>query len=551
KRIVIDEVEKRVGQGGAAYLRFKGAHCAPKDATPASQLATPNPVPQPAALDATFQHALEAVTAEGDDILAYATVSQAHPTKPQSVDLHDMDSVTLSHGDRMWSVANLTSTPGAPASVQMQGIAAKLRHILAYQSESAAADSAWARSRRTPDDAVFATVMLRRMADFAAVNEVYAALFTRPNPPARATVSCGDAMPAGCDVLCSFIFDKGPRARRNGLHVQSRSYWAPANIGPYSQAVAVPSRSASPTTAASSSSSSSSSPAEGTCVYIAGQIPLDAPTMEIPWGTPKSTSWLTPFLYRATLSLQHLWRIGAAMKVNWWHGAVAYLTDASSVRAKAVAAARIWQEMLKTTQDASSGDGQGSDVQLDAWDIKYGRRRDASLSAAATGSPALVDWNLCSAGAKHSPPFIAVEVAELPRSSDIEWQALGAHALEVSVTVQDVTLAETPSAPTQAIIRLVQTRTAGGGANIFCTLRSHDDGQLGAALARMTALIEDELKTLAATCLPSDQQPHTTLFATTAAAVAACPWKAQVVPCRSMWDGDGEALAAALVVHAR
>jgi len=51
-------------------------------------------------------------------------------------------------------------------------------------------------------------------------------------PPSRVTIST--TMPES--VRLSAIISTRPRT---GLHVQSRSYWAPANIGPYSQAIAV------------------------------------------------------------------------------------------------------------------------------------------------------------------------------------------------------------------------------------------------------------------------------------------------------------------------
>lgn len=96
------------------------------------------------------------------------------------------------------------------------------------------------KQKQTPEDVVFTMVVLRSMEDFAAVNGVYNTLFNKSNPPARLTVACGDNLPPDINVMIHLRMDRGPRDSRDGLHVQSRSYWAPANIGPYSQAITVP-----------------------------------------------------------------------------------------------------------------------------------------------------------------------------------------------------------------------------------------------------------------------------------------------------------------------
>lgn len=70
------------------------------------------------------------------------------------------------------------------------------------------------------------------MSDFPVVNPIYAKYFTFPLPPSRVTISTN--IPE--KVRLSAIISTRPRT---GLHVQSRSFWAPANIGPYSQSISV------------------------------------------------------------------------------------------------------------------------------------------------------------------------------------------------------------------------------------------------------------------------------------------------------------------------
>ncbi|GMM59144.1 diphthine--ammonia ligase [Maudiozyma humilis] len=100
------------------------------------------------------------------------------------------------------------------------------------------------------------SLILSQMSDFAAVNAIYNEYFRSsrwgPLPPSR---SCIGSSRLGKHVLVqlSVIIAKNHKTRninesdstkivtiddnKNGLHVQGRSYWAPCNIGPYSQAI--------------------------------------------------------------------------------------------------------------------------------------------------------------------------------------------------------------------------------------------------------------------------------------------------------------------------
>ncbi len=72
---------------------------------------------------------------------------------------------------------------------------------------------------------------------FARVNAVYGTYFGS-SPPARACVAVG--LPEGIRIKLDCIAYTETKAEdRQALHVQSLSYWAPANIGPYSQAITV------------------------------------------------------------------------------------------------------------------------------------------------------------------------------------------------------------------------------------------------------------------------------------------------------------------------
>ena len=298
------------------------------------------------------------------------------------------------------TICNLTSRALRVTTInQMFDINAKLREILRENDRSTC-------------DVIFTTILLRSMVDFTAVNKMYGQLFTKPNPPARVTVACGNSMPYEVSVMVSFAVDLGAIAARDGLHVQSRSYWAPANIGPYSQAISAPSNNES----------------GSAIVYVAGQIPLVPATMETLGSEDDSKETVSEtriemelFSKRACLALQHLWRVGKAMSVNWWTGSIAFITGEGNMRMKATIAWEIWKGVHQKQlweKDEAEEDG------LDSWDKQYGGL--GSLVRDEPEAPCLPDIARLSASPSGElPGFFAIQVNELPRECDIEWQGLG------------------------------------------------------------------------------------------------------------------------------
>lgn len=209
------------------------------------------------------------------------------------------------------------------------------------------------------DDVVFTMVVLRSMADFKAFNDVYKTLFKRPNPPARVTVACGDNLPKGINVLLSLILDAGHRRLRKGLHVQSRSYWAPANIGPYSQAIAAP---------------FSKKDTKAFMVFIAGQVPLLPASMQrYTGGTSHSSEGdLTVFWGQTCLALQHLWRVSKGAEVTWWTYGIAFFVGNSceDIGRQALLTWLAWKKVHEPGLWQNEDQSQEDDI--DAWDKPYG-----------------------------------------------------------------------------------------------------------------------------------------------------------------------------------
>ncbi|CEP61403.1 diphthine--ammonia ligase LALA0_S03e02080g [Lachancea lanzarotensis] len=94
------------------------------------------------------------------------------------------------------------------------------------------------------------SLLLEKMVDFSTVNALYNRFFqvrdNGPLPPSRACVG-SNLIGEGTTLQLSVVVDtaavitehKGMALNmsKDGLHVQGRSFWAPCNIGPYSQAI--------------------------------------------------------------------------------------------------------------------------------------------------------------------------------------------------------------------------------------------------------------------------------------------------------------------------
>lgn len=152
------------------------------------------------------------------------------------------------------------------------------------------------------------SLLLSSMDLFPAVNAIYKTFFGS-SPPTRACVAV--PLPKGERVRLEAVAFAGDEKDRNALHVQSLSYWAPANIGPYSQVVIV-------RTLASTTVLYLGGPQltrylvfdvlaqVGERISLAGQIPLIPHTLALP--SPAS------FSTEVALSLKHVRSIVRALK---------------------------------------------------------------------------------------------------------------------------------------------------------------------------------------------------------------------------------------------
>ncbi|KAH8731351.1 ATP binding L-PSP endoribonuclease family protein-like protein [Phaeosphaeriaceae sp. PMI808] len=260
------------------------------------------------------------------------------------------------------------------------------------------------------------TLLLRSMDDFTVLNLVYGQYFSDANPPSRVTIAAGDSLPTGIDVTLSIILDKNGKdhqgeitrkTNRQGLHVQSRSYWAPANIGPYSQAISIQLPHAQDNQTESSE-----------IVYIAGQIPLVPASMEI--------YTEDGFHGQAALSLQHLWRVGRAKNVRWWTAGVALIPTSDDAESHVRIVQNLWSKLHTPTNQLNPEEHKVED--MDPWD----RRNNISATFNnSTFRAHIPDLDAIHAKDTAIPPCFIAQVASLPRDAQVEWSATGLTASSI------------------------------------------------------------------------------------------------------------------------
>lgn len=157
------------------------------------------------------------------------------------------------------------------------------------------------------------TLVLKDMEYFSEVNMIYESKFSKYLlPPSRVCVE--SILPKGEMLNLSVSAEKN--ITKQGIFIRSRSFWAPQNIGPYSQAIVEKTKHYKKAT-------------------LSGQIPLVPSTMEL--ATCNSTE---EKLFSSVLSLQHLHRVKELISVSKLGIVVCYVTSPSYLEI----AKKIWSQ---------------------------------------------------------------------------------------------------------------------------------------------------------------------------------------------------------------
>uniref|UniRef100_A0A9J7Z876 Diphthine--ammonia ligase n=2 Tax=Cyprinus carpio TaxID=7962 RepID=A0A9J7Z876_CYPCA len=161
------------------------------------------------------------------------------------------------------------------------------------------------------------------MENFSQINSVYCTYFTH-NPPARVCVQAW--LPVSQQLRMDVLLHDGTVAceedafpQRDTLHVQSLSHWAPANIGPYSQAVQV-----------------------REAVFCAGQIALVPCSMQLVNG---------PVALQARLCFSHMEKVLRAMDSRLTLAHVLQAHIYITHRDHAAAVTEVWNRTIQDVQE--------------------------------------------------------------------------------------------------------------------------------------------------------------------------------------------------------
>ncbi|KAE8230581.1 hypothetical protein CF326_g4416 [Tilletia indica] len=373
-----------------AYLRVINARLVAKpDDAP-----TLDSVHIPADLDGIGQRTLEAVTAVGQpssfsqapaltgagpERALYGTSGSARPYVHHSGDWFHVSSVD-----------GLADDGTAPGTIEEETTAMFSKLKTALEG-----------FHLTLQNVTHVNLYLASQSDFARVNAVYKTAFQEA-PPSRACVGIRVHQGQKARVALDAVAVKEWKDQRC-LHVQGRSYWAPANIGPYSQAMLARER-----------------------ISIAGQIGLRPADLSLPE---------EDFDLQCALSLQHARRIhvavleGAGVQPTDVDAAVEgglcwieNVKDGSSGRlADRIAKARAaWSAQSYLSETTRDGDEDSDDDTADEDNIASWLGGKAGRSA--TELPIL---------------YVVVPFQGLPRGAGIEWQLTACTGRSAASTLEN------------------------------------------------------------------------------------------------------------------
>ncbi|KAK0613002.1 hypothetical protein B0T17DRAFT_511359 [Bombardia bombarda] len=584
-----------IGEGGSLrrwWLMARGVgggRLVDKGEDAAAAAAGDGEVRIPGLLDARFVSVLDALetVTEGEGA---ASVAMAHDQDQQQPQLSPQQPPSLPH----LGTVQTSGTDGenkllqwcftGDAAAMSQGTTATTTATTSASSIKAETESLMQKIRQQlqhaalpPSAIISTTIVLRRMADFPAVNAVYGALFDdAPNPPSRVTVSCGDLLSSSVEndksssiniavylTVHSGLGTGDQQGQRQGLHVQSRSYWAPANIGPYSQAVAIP--------LGSLSFSPIKAQQQPRLVNIAGQIPLVPATMALPAGDDTLKLQLA-------LSLQHLWRIGTEMGVRWWTGAVVYFPSSGGgssgvMRSRAKLAGRTWEAAhLWGVKGGGNGDGEDDEDEEDdddgpdLWDRKFNPQYMSFTGEQDKEKlPTLPDWDVLDGGkqSRAVPPLFVAEVAELPRAAGVEWHAhlgiAGASEKSIITTTTSAVSGQMVDGDDvsvyQTIVRLASDSDGGGRLSFVQTIVTSSASSASRSFRDQDSIAEAAVAKLGS----GDQEPvssssvtvvmrYVDVIRSSDLVAGGSAVLEPVMPCASLWDAArGERLASVTV----
>ncbi|KAK6461756.1 adenine nucleotide alpha hydrolase [Scheffersomyces coipomensis] len=184
----------------------------------------------------------------------------------------------------------------------------------------------------TFNDIQHITLLLSDMTNFTDINSIYGQNFQDLYlPPSRICVETN--LKTDIQLSCIVLKHHGNNLK-SGHHIRSRSYWAPQNIGPYSQTIIETRESYK-------------------LASLSGQIPLIPSTMVL------STEKIE---FDSVFSLQHLYRVKTLANVNKLGSIICFITSDKYLSV----VSNTWKEYYSGIEDGKTGLGQLVIVQVSA-----------------------------------------------------------------------------------------------------------------------------------------------------------------------------------------
>jgi len=219
KRIVVDEYD--VNKYGEAFapvcnLRFKKVHLEDKNEKPGIS----EEIRELLLDNSNFKHLeiIPPVLSKSDKLIKFESGDNTNSTNVESTP------ISIYNKEPYLVLSEVTATK------ECQNIEEETKEIMERIDETLKNNNyEWS-------NIILMTVYLKNMSDFSMMNSVYKQYFSI-NPPPRVCVSLN--LPNNKNISIDCVCSNTPNDKKQCMHVQSISYWAPANIGPYSQSVIV------------------------------------------------------------------------------------------------------------------------------------------------------------------------------------------------------------------------------------------------------------------------------------------------------------------------
>ncbi|KAJ1023321.1 hypothetical protein NDA18_004848 [Ustilago nuda] len=414
------------------------------------------------------------------DVVGRRTLKASSTTKAEGISeqlgiLHlskemEVPTPSISRKSRYVVLSNITglpnTTPSHPVSVEEQVRQAftTISHLLSSISP-------------TPlnlEHISHINLYLGSQTDFASVNSIYRTLFG-VSPPSRACVALPN-LPPGCDIMINLVaFDETSSSSasvpfdRRALHVQGRSFWAPANIGPYSQSLV-----------------------QAEKIWVAGQIGLIPSDLTLPEDRA----------LQASLSLQHARRIlkatmndmaGRKVQCGWVEGGVCWLQ-------KDEAMVELGRRAWLAQNPALGGEGEGEEGEEEEHWLGQTTPEDeegsmppmlfVTLPKGSLPRSAAIEWQITAHTGRVPPPLVNSQPKQTKGDeSDDEEESIGSDVADVGISQTSALLNSSTGAAFEVVHTVTSSNTAKSSFGVL-TLR-----QLANASAQQSQKSIEMLKT--------------------------------------------------------